>query len=211
MFNRETISTPPAWRRALAVVVGAGVMMWTALLNGGPFFTPDTEAYVRGPDVAVVKLLGQRFSTPWARLTPPGALAIASAPGAKAKPSYDDKEVLAGRSIYYGALAYLGERTGGFWLTVFVQGLAVAWLAEIVLRAAGRRRLIDYAAAMAVIAFATSAPFFAADLMPDVWSGVAIGALSLLFAFPKRLVSIDVAALAAMTVFAAMAHNSSTS
>jgi hypothetical protein len=47
-----------------------------------------------------------------------------------------------------------------------------------------------------------------ADLMPDIWSGVATGALALLFAMPSRLTRLDLAALAAMTVFAAMAHNS---
>ncbi len=76
------------------------------------------------------------------------------------------------------------------------------------LRAAGQRGLGAYAIAMAVLAFATPAPFFVADLMPDVWSGVAIGALALLFAFPGRLARLDLAALAAMTAFAAMAHNS---
>ena len=208
MSDRETFQTPPAWRRGLAVLMAAMVMTWAALANGGPFFTPDTEAYVRGPDVAVVKLFGERFSTPWARMQPPGAAAVAAKPGAKPQHSYDDKEVLAGRSIYYGALAYLGQLAGGFWLTVFVQGLAVAWLTDILLRAAGRRSLSDYAAAMAVLAFATSAPFFVADLMPDIWAGVAIGSLALLFAFPKRLRWPDRIVLGAMTVFAAMAHNS---
>ena len=199
---------PPAALRPLAVLLAAVVMMWTALVNGQPFFTPDTQAYVRGPDVAVMKLFGARFASPWARQEPPGAHLAPVKPGQAAKHSYDDNEVLAGRSIYYGALAYLGQITGGFWLTVFVQGLAVAWLAEMLLRAAGERRLGAYAAAMAVLALATPAPFFVADLMPDIWSGVAIGAMALLFAFPRRLSRLDLTALAAMTAFAALAHNS---
>ena len=203
----STIHDPPAWKRTCAVLLAAVAMMWAALVNGQPFFTPDTQAYVRGPDVAVVKLLGARFASPWARQEPPGAHVAAKA-GPKAAHSYDDNEVLAGRSIYYGALAYLGQLTGGFWLTVFVQGLAVAWLAEMALRASGLRSLPAYAAAMALLALATPAPFFVADLMPDIWSGVAIGAMALLFAMPKRLKRLDLAALTAMTVFAAMAHNS---
>ena len=205
----STIHDPPAWLRVCAVLAAAVAMMWAALVNGQPFFTPDTSAYVRGPDVAVVKLLGARFASPWARQEPPGAhLAAPAKAGAAAKHSYDDDEVLAGRSIYYGALAYLGQLAGGFWLTVFVQGLAVAWLAEMALRAAGQRGLLAYAAAMALLALATPAPFFVADLMPDIWSGVAIGAMALLFTAPRRLTRLDLAALAAMTVFAAMAHNS---
>ena len=210
----STIPEPAAWLRAVAVLAATVAMMWAALVNGQPFFTPDTQAYVRDPDVAVVKLLGARFASPWARQEPPGAhvSAPATAGPAQAEPapkhSYDDNEVLAGRSIYYGALAYLGQLTGGFWLTVFVQGLAVAWLAEMALRAGGRWSLRSYAAVMALLAFATPAPFFVADLMPDIWSGLAIGAMALVFAASKRLTRLDLAALTAMTVFAAMAHNS---
>ncbi|WP_174301041.1 hypothetical protein [Caulobacter sp. S45] len=204
------IHTPPAWPRVCAVLAAAVAMMWAALVNGQPFFTPDTQAYVRGPDVAVVKLLGARFASPWARQEPPGAHVASTVleAGSAPKHSYDDNEVLAGRSIYYGALAYLGQITGGFWLTVFVQGLAVAWLAEIVLRAADQRSLLAYAVAVALLALATPAPFFVADLMPDIWSGVAVGAMALLFALPHRLTRLDLATLAAMTVFAAMAHSS---
>ena len=53
--------------RPLAVVAAAVVLMGAALVNGQPFFTPDTQAYVRGPDVAVLKLVGARFASPWAR------------------------------------------------------------------------------------------------------------------------------------------------
>ena len=205
----DPVARRPAGLRVCAVLAAAVAMMWAALVNGQPFFTPDTQAYVRGPDVAVVKLLGARFASPWARQEPPGAHVAATAKaGTAPKHSYDDNEVLAGRSIYYGALAYLGQVTGGFWLTVFVQGLAVAWLAEIVLRAADQRSLPAYAAAVALLALATPTPFFVADLMPDIWSGVAIGAMALLFALSRRLTRLDLAVLAAMTVFAALAHNS---
>ncbi len=203
------VAWPPARLRVCAVLAAAVAMMWVALVNGQPFFTPDTQAYVRGPDVAVVKLLGARFASPWARQEPPSAETAAAAhAGPTSQHSYDDNEVLAGRSIYYGALAYLGQLTGGFWLTVFIQGLAVAWLAEIVLRATDQRSLSAYAITVALLAFATPAPFFVADLMPDIWSGVAIGAMALVFAMPRRLTRLDLTALAAMTTFAALAHNS---
>jgi hypothetical protein len=207
----QTASRPhPAWLRAVAVLVAAAALGWAALVNGQPFFHPDTIGYVRGPDVAVMKLAGPRFATSWARFDP-GSVdqrnAAAAAPAARVA-SYNDNEVLAGRSIYYGVLAYLGALAGGFWLTVFVQGLAVAWLAEIILRGLGVVGLRAYAAVIAVLVLATSAPFFAAFLMPDIWAGVAIGAVAALFALGGRLKALDVAALGAMTVFAALGHSS---
>ena len=197
------------WRRSVAVILGALALCWAAAVNGGPFLHPDSIGYVRGPDVAVMKLAGERYATAWARFDS-GSVDqrhAASAPAARTA-SYNDNEVLAGRSIYYGVLAYLGALTGGFWLTVFVQGLAVAWLTEIILRALSITSLAAYAGVMAVVAVATPAPFFVAFLMPDIWAGAAIGAVATLFAASGRLRPRDIAALGAMTVFAALAHNS---
>jgi hypothetical protein len=98
--------------------------------------------------------------------------------------------------------------TGGFWLTVFVQGLAVAWLAEILLRALSVRGLKSYVAVMTVVTVLTPAPFFVGFLMPDIWAGVGIAAIAILFAAPSRLNRLDIAALGAMAIFAALAHNS---
>jgi len=197
------------WRRVVAMLLGALALCWAAAVNGGPFLHPDSIGYVRGPDVAVMKLVGEKYATAWARFDP-GSVDqrhAQVAPAARTA-SYNDNEVLAGRSIYYGILAYLGALTGGFWLTIFVQGLAVAWLTEIILRALSITRLAVYAGVMAVLALGTPAPFFVAFLMPDIWAGTAIGAVAILFAAPRRLRPLDIAALGAMTLFAALAHNS---
>jgi hypothetical protein len=202
-----------AWRRAFAVLLAAAALCWPALVNGGPFLHPDSIAYVRQPDVAVMKLAGERFATPWARFDPGSVdqrhAAQAPPVGSAARiASYNDDEVLAGRSIYYGALAYLGLLGGGFWLTVLIQGLAVAWVCEIALRAWSITSLRAYAAVIGMLAAASPAPFFIAFLMPDIWAGVAIAAIAVLFAAPGRLMPLDLAALGAMTLFAALAHNS---
>ena len=207
------MAQPSPAPRILAVALAAAALCWTALVNGQPFFHPDTLGYVRGPDVAVMKLLGPRFASPWARLDPKAkvdALAQATAPGVAgqaAQPPKPDTSVMGGRSIYYGVLADLGARSGGFWLTVLIQALAVAWLAEITLRAAGVCGLGAYAAAIAVLALASPAGLFADFLMPDIWVGVGVGALALLLAAPGRLSRLDVAVLGLMLAFAALAHS----
>jgi hypothetical protein len=192
--------------RALAVLLAAGALCWVALVNGQPFFHPDTVGYVRGADVAVAKLLGPRFATPW--VAPPPGLVRPAPSSTGAGPSPDDQEVIGGRSIYYGALVSLGGRTGGFWLTVFMQSLAVALLVEIMMRALAVTGLRAYAAVMALIAAGTSAPLFIAFLMPDIWAGAAIAAAAALFALPQRLGRLDAVALVLICAFAAMAHAS---
>ena len=195
----------PAWVRAFAVLIAAAALGWVALVNGQPFFHPDSLGYIRGPDVAVMKLLGPHFATAWSKVDP-GAIAQHLMGAQTAAPS--DNGVMAGRSIYYGVLAWLGAKTGGFWLTIFIQGLGVAWVAEIILRGLGVRSLRAYAAVMAVITLLTPAPFFVAFLMPDIWAGVGIAAAAALFALAGRLKRADVAVLFALTAFAALAHNS---
>ena len=46
------------WRRVVAMLLGALALCWAAAVNGGPFLHPDSIGYVRGPDVAVMKLVG---------------------------------------------------------------------------------------------------------------------------------------------------------
>ena len=205
--GRADWSPTRAFVRAIAIVVAALALSGAAILNGSPFVHPDTVGYTRGPDVAVSKLFGPKFSTVWAK-TNEGASAGQPASTAGAAATASDNEVLGGRSIYYGVLAYLGALTGGFWLTVFVQGLAVAMLVEIMLRSLRVLGLSTYAGVMALLTLATPAPFFVGFVMPDIWAGIAIGALSSLFALSRRLTRTDIAILAAMTAFSALAHNS---
>ena len=206
-FETQVWSPAKSLVRVLVVVLGALSLSWAAAINGQAFIHPDTVGYTRGPDVAVSKLFGPRFTTEWAQKKE-GAKAVAAitTPGHAA--SAEDQEVLGGRSIYYGVLAYLGALVGGFWLTVFVQGLAVALLVEIALRGLSLFSLPTYAGVMALLSVATAAPFFVAFVMPDIWAGVAIGALATVFALSRRLRWPDVALLGAMTVFAALAHSS---
>src|SRR5271165_6043769 len=115
-------------------------LLWPALYNGQPFFFHDTTAYVRGADAGFVKLTRHRTAWTWpddqdtvssgqvpdsrgATDTIDGQLAsrLESLPRMN---SLKEKVVMAGRSPYYGALLYLGEITGGFWASVFLQGLA---------------------------------------------------------------------------------------
>ncbi|MDP8916190.1 MAG: hypothetical protein M3M95_03090 [Pseudomonadota bacterium] len=187
--------------RAGAVLAATLLFCWMALWNGQPFLHPDSPSYVRGAETAVTTLFGDRFATEWT--APASSTASGAAPGATA-----DGEVGGGRSIAYGLLAWLGAVAGGFWLTVLVQALAAAVLLEAVLRALGRGGLIPYAAVAALLAFATPLPFFTGFVMPDIWAGLAIGALAALFAFPDRLTRGDGLRLGSLIVFAALAHNS---
>ena len=52
-------------RQKFALLFLLVASVWAALVNGQPFFMDDTSAYVRGPDFAVVYLLGDKFASSW--------------------------------------------------------------------------------------------------------------------------------------------------
>jgi hypothetical protein len=184
------------WASTAAFIVLVIAFIWPALYNGQPFFFPDTTTYIRGADAGIQAAFGHK--SVWS--VPPDAR--------KSVSSIDDKTVLTGRSPYYGALLYLGDLTGGFWLTVIAQACAVLGAIGLALRAA-RVPMWPYGRIIsACIAVATTAPFFTSLLMPDVFAGVAILTAAVLLSVRQRLTSGDYVLSFVLLVAAAAFHDS---
>jgi len=82
-----------------------------------------------------------------------------------------------GRSTLYGLFLRLGIPTS-FWLNIIVQAATVAWLIAATLRAHGLSGQPSSALSVTLgLAAITSLPWYAAQLMPDVW--LPAGALAL--------------------------------
>src|SRR5215813_12037554 len=92
-------------------------LVWPALYNGQPIFFADTTAYIRGADAGISKVTGH--ASVWG----------ASARLQTAEPARAQTQdfVIAGRSVYYGALLYTGDALDRLWPTVFIQA-AIALL-----------------------------------------------------------------------------------
>jgi hypothetical protein len=191
-------------QRLLLIAVAALALTAPAFINGGPFYSSDSIAYIRGPDQAVIKLLGPGHATPWSAkpmgfgfhdgVPPPGAKDQAKPPP------------MAGRSIYYGLLANLGARVGGFWLTIAVQALAAAMALQLLCRGLGWRRDASYLIVAAIAAFATPLGFFVCCVTPDVWAPILILVAAALVAGGERLSRAELALGFLLLAFAAAAH-----
>ena len=142
------------------LMVAATLLLWPALYNHQPFFFPDTTAYVRGADAAVVKLTGMQ--SVWTQKTGSDA-------GDGVVP---DKAVLAGRSIYYGALVYLGDRGGGEWLAIIIQAGVLVLALLGTLKAFDIARFPYLLVLVAALAAFTLLPLYVSFLMPDVFTGL---------------------------------------
>jgi hypothetical protein len=167
---------------AVALIAAAMLLLWPAFFNHQPFFFPDTTAYARGADTAVVKLTG--VPSAWTKeAEPESGTGSGTDHVAGVVP---DRTVLAGRSIYYGALVYLGDRGGGEWLSIVIQSLLVVLTLFGTLTAFDLARWQYLLILVTGLAAFTALPLYASFLMPDVFTGLTILACAMLLTADLR-------------------------
>lgn len=192
--GRVISGRPASWLGGALFLGLLLISLWPSLFNHQPFFFDDTTTYLKGADAGLFKLTGVASAwTPTAETVSP-AVNLAPASAAPVDPTnlhktdfLENQTVLAGRSIYYGLLLYIGNLLGGFWLTVVFQ--ATLYLASIGLTLKHldvfswpRWALVGvFLAAVSPVAFYTS------YLMPDLFAGLTILAVANLLIFGARL------------------------
>jgi hypothetical protein len=186
---------------------------WAALINGQPFFMADTSAYVRGPDFAVVYFIGKKFATSWTQdrtLQKNGDNAHVSSASPTAHDtalnSPFDKAVLAGRSIFYGALLYAGHVADHFWLTIFVQAAIFLYLSYTFVVKCLRLSFVTYFWTTVLVLAATPVSFYISFLMPDVFASFLILGVIILAEFWDTLASRDRIFVFAIILYSELAH-----
>src|SRR5436190_17277215 len=151
------------------------LFLWPAIYNGQPLFSPDTSAYIRGFDAGVVWLSGRTTVwTTWAsKLRAPQEAADDST--AEEVTSFQSPAfIIAGRSVSYGALLYLGELLGGLWASIAIQAAAALAAVSLTLR---HLKLFSWPKLVLIavtLGLASSLPFFTSFLLPDVFAGLAL-------------------------------------
>lgn len=175
----------------LLVLLGLA-FLWPAIVNRAPFLFPDTTSYVRAADAIVLRAAG--YQTVWSnadvRQIAADTGSKPQAPIAASPGSAEPKPVLLGRSVYYGALAYLGAAAGQFWGTIVLQALFASWVLfglvrHIISPAHARAFAVTYGSIVAAAAL-TPLPFFTSMVMPDVFAGTAVIAGAVLIAGWQR-------------------------
>lgn len=196
-------------RRLLAQALAAMVLGLPAWWNGQPLFYPDTPTYLRGAEMGIARLAGPGRIPPW--VAP--ATDATPATGAEAAPArrltaVNDKVVLAGRSVYYGALLYASHLAGSLWWTVAVQALVAAWVLHLLLVSLWGLGTPAYLGLVALLAAATPLAVYTGLLMPDVFAGLAVLAVAILAVHWRRLARTDRWLLAGLLLFALASHAS---
>ena len=118
-----------------------------------------------------------------------------------------DGSLSPGRSMVYG-LVLAGGSFANFWPVVIVQAALSVWVIALVLRAHGLGgRPLLLVTLTAVLAAATSLPWLAGQLMPDLFSGLAVLALYLLLFRAAALGRREKIGLVALIAVAGASHN----
>ena len=178
--------------RAAIVLGGAILLLWPTALNWHPYLFWDTYGYFLQGKAYMTLLLA------WSGIGPVPPEAMAGWIGAAGRMLESDASI---RSPTWSLVTYGLAATGGFWLLAFVNAALAAAVLELALvRLFGvpaRRRLL----LLAVLAAASSLPWFASFLMPDLYAGLLVlAAATLAFGRPQRrerlaLVALYLAAL----------------
>jgi len=198
MHDGET-SPLPRPLRVLRDILCVIALIWPALLNGQPFFFPDTTSYVRAADIAVYMASGKRLSTEWTDHYRESLSRLQTHAGAtdandKTTDTTDQigggndigsGKVMSGRSPYFGAALYLGYLASDFWLVVLAYGVLTYLLILLSLRSYGLDRPGFRLATVAFVAVLTTAPFYDSYLLADALAGQGILAF-LLLAFKRE-------------------------
>jgi hypothetical protein len=172
----------------LALPVAMIILIWPMFYNGQAFFYPDTSAYIRGADAGVFALTGHQslWSTDvlFDEAQPETVQGLAKSQVTSVESmsklgtqstikSIKEKTVLSGRSVYYGALLYIGSFDNRFWLTVSVQVFLVVIAVLLTLQSCDLFTPFRVVAVAALLAL-TSLPLFVSFLMPDVFTSLAL-------------------------------------
>jgi hypothetical protein len=110
-----------------------------------------------------------------------------------------------GRSAVYGAFLLAGAPLN-FWPSITVQALVLAWLIVLVLRAHGLARPALALGIVVVLALTTSLPWFASQLMPDLFFPAAVLAIYLLVFHATTLCTAERVTLVVLIIFAVTSH-----
>ena len=173
----------------------AGALLWPAVLNRAPILFPDSVGYFRSGEASLG--VASRL------IQPRTAAHLPAAPEEQLDTRGDG--VSTQRSVFYGAVVASQYRLGGIWLVVATQCAIVALTLILALRRLG---MAGWEASIVAAAIVTTSglALFSSAVMPDVYLGLMLLSIALLFAYGDVMRLGERLWFAAMVVAAVLFH-----
>lgn len=173
-----------AWLfRIIGAILMLTSMIWPAIWNKTPFFFPDTYGYYLRAEKSVA-VLSRLHRFPASATDGKGIALSDKSDGGQdlPKPGLGDSAAIpptvhflvTGRSVYYGALLYLGQLSGFFWLTVLIQASALLVAIALVLSLLSFDIWPNLFWIALLLSLLSDASFFTSFLMPDIFVAISI-------------------------------------
>ncbi len=207
----KNTSAKAGWASLFSTLLAAAFLCMAALWNGQPFFYPDTPTYLRGAEMGMARVAPPGSFKPWTPPVESSAAAPAKPPAVQRLTSVEDKVVLAGRSVYYGALLYLSYLSGpgsSLWLTVLAQALCLAYLLQLAMVRVWAASNAQFLGATLALSLVTPMAVYTGFLMPDIFAAMLNLSVALLSTAWAQLRAADRWALSGLLLYALMTHAS---
>ncbi len=191
------------------VMLYALIFLWPLIIFGRPSYIPDTVAYLKGGGAAVTFAIDKLgLGTP-AAAEPKTAPSATAPPAAGAGEDRDARKPLGTRSPIYSISTYVARFPGQTMLAMaLIQILCTAAICAKIAVALGVTRWWQHAVIASLLGLASPIAPYAATVEPDIFAGIATGALILLFTMFERL-SLGVRlGLSVLIAYAAASHAS---
>src|SRR4029079_2323249 len=130
-----------------------------------------------------------------------------SASGSKLNSPFDSA-IMAGRSIYYGALLYVAHVTSYLWLAVFAQATIFLYLCYTFVIKCLRLSFFTFVCATTITLAITPLSFFISLLVPDVFASFLILSVAILVSFWDSLKFSDKSILLVIILYSSLTHTS---
>lgn len=200
--------TAPRSREIGIYLITLGLLSWPLVVNGAPFYSPDSASYLRGG--AFGFNTGLLFLQHWWESLVSTASAMPAGADPKAAVAGAVAEAGGIRSVIYSVATYFLRLPG-----ISLLALATAQAGAVVLVVSCLRRLIapqlglwPCLAIGVALAALTSAPWYAAYAVPDILAGITIAAALALTVFFDRIGIVLRVTLIALIAFCITTHGS---
>jgi len=169
------------------IALGALVLMLPVAINGYPLLFFDTPGYVNSGN-GILKRVGlAEHAAPADAARAEQSQSPAPAPAAGPAKKQDSTAFSDARSIYYGLIASLSKRLGGFHLTALLQALWVAAAMVLAMRHTGPLSTRGQVGLLVPAATIGGAAFTTSMILPDMAGGVLLLAFAIIAAYADRL------------------------
>ncbi|MDB5423582.1 MAG: putative rane protein [Phenylobacterium sp.] len=174
--TQETSDKRLDLRFALTVVLLAAALLWPAVWNRSPILFFDSVGYFGSGEAAIKSV--DRFIASHTQSRTEAVVAPATAFKIDARGNGVSTE----RSVYYGLLMVALFKLGGAWLTAATQCLIASFTLLLALRRLGIGAWRSQAVIAAAIALPSGLAVFSSAIMPDVYLGLMLLSMSVLYA-----------------------------